>query len=53
MLHGSTTALCLDTGHLLVGGVDPLALALEASDRVAHVHLKDVDADLAERVQIR
>lgn len=51
VLHGSTTPLCLDTGHLLVGGVDPLALALEASDRVAHVHFKDVDADLAERVR--
>ncbi|MFB4314552.1 TIM barrel protein [Actinomadura sp. 21ATH] len=42
--------LCLDTGHLLVGGTDPLWLARFAAPRVAHVHLKDVDVPLAERV---
>ncbi len=43
--------LCLDTGHLLIGGCDPLALAREHADRVGHVHLKDVDAGLAEQVR--
>jgi inosose dehydratase len=33
---------CLDTGHLAIGGVDPVAFAKEAMDRVGHVHLKDV-----------
>jgi inosose dehydratase len=47
----SDAALCLDTGHLLVGGADPLEVARAANGRVAHVHLKDVDSPLAERVR--
>lgn len=41
---------CLDTGHLAIGGVDPVAFARDAGDEVAHVHLKDVDLSLADRV---
>jgi inosose dehydratase len=51
VLDGSAIGLCLDTGHLLVGGTDPVDLALRAADRVAHVHLKDVDATWAARVR--
>ncbi len=51
VLDGCMIGLCLDTGHLLVGGADPLQIARDASDRVAHVHLKDVDASWAERVR--
>ena len=41
---------CLDTGHLAIGGVDPVAFARDLGDRVVHVHLKDVGLSLAERV---
>lgn len=51
VLDGSTVQLCLDTGHLLIGGTDPLQLAREVPGRIAHTHLKDVDAGLAARVQ--
>ncbi len=51
VLSGARVPLCLDTGHLMVGGADPLALARAATDRIAHVHLKDVDAGLAARVR--
>jgi inosose dehydratase len=51
VLQGSNIKLCLDTGHLLIGGTDPLALTLQVPDRIAHAHLKDVDAALAARVQ--
>jgi inosose dehydratase len=51
VLAGSSIPLCLDTGHLLIGGTDPLELARQVPDRVAHTHLKDVDAALAARVQ--
>lgn len=34
--------LCLDTGHVLVGGGDPASVARDVSGRLAHVHLKDV-----------
>jgi inosose dehydratase len=49
-LEGCDMALCLDTGHSMVGGGDPVALAESAATRIHHVHLKDVDQDLAERV---
>lgn len=49
VLAGSRIGLCLDTGHLMAGGVDPAALAREAPERVAHVHLKDVSAVKAAR----
>ncbi|HEX4689273.1 MAG TPA: TIM barrel protein [Solirubrobacteraceae bacterium] len=42
---------CLDTGHLLIGGVDPVPFVREHGDRIAHVHLKDVDGALAERLR--
>ena len=49
-LEGCETGLCLDTGHLMVGGDDPVRVAEVARDRVGIVHLKDVDLGLAERV---
>jgi inosose dehydratase len=51
VLDGSTIGLTLDTGHLLIGGVDPVALTLEHTARIKHTHLKDVDASWAARVQ--
>jgi inosose dehydratase len=50
VLDGSSIALCLDTGHLLIGGTDPAELTRQAPHRIAHTHLKDVDARLAEQV---
>ncbi|MGA4993163.1 TIM barrel protein [Nonomuraea bangladeshensis] len=51
VLEGSSVALCLDTGHLLIGGTDPLDVVGRSPGRIAHVHLKDVDAALAARVR--
>ena len=51
VLDGSWISLCLDTGHLLIGGTDPAELARQAPERIAHTHFKDVDARLAGRVQ--
>jgi inosose dehydratase len=51
LLESSATPLCLDTGHLLIGGGDPARLAAQAGDRIVHTHLKDVDAALAARVR--
>ncbi|MGH3657918.1 MAG: TIM barrel protein [Micromonosporaceae bacterium] len=51
VLEGSGIPLCLDTGHLLIGGTDPVELTRQAPDRIAHVHLKDVDAALAAQVR--
>lgn len=52
-LEGCETGLCLDTGHLAIGGSDPVEVAKRAAERVNHVHLKDVDLDLARRLASR
>jgi inosose dehydratase len=50
-LQETEHALCLDTGHIALGGADPLKVARDAGARVRHVHLKDVDGALAARVR--
>lgn len=50
LLETSTAQLCLDTGHLLVGGTDPLELVRRYPDRIGIAHLKDVRAEVAGRV---
>ncbi|GAB7042534.1 MULTISPECIES: TIM barrel protein [Catenuloplanes] len=49
LLDGSDVPICLDTGHLLLGGMRPEELIALAADRIAHVHLKDVDTSVAGR----
>ncbi|MGV0770180.1 sugar phosphate isomerase/epimerase family protein [Mycobacterium syngnathidarum] len=51
VLAGSAIPLCLDTGHVLIGGTDPLELAKAVPHRIKHTHLKDVDAALASKVR--
>ena len=51
VIDGSGIGLCLDTGHLLIGGADPVALAAGHARRIRHTHLKDVDVSWARRVQ--
>ncbi|KQY58721.1 inosose dehydratase [Aeromicrobium sp. Root495] len=51
VLDGSHIGLCIDTGHLVAAGADPVAITLANLSRVGHVHLKDVDAAVAARVQ--
>ena len=46
VLEGCDVRWCLDTGHLAIGGTDPVDFARRAADRVGHVHLKDVRMDL-------
>src|SRR6478752_3856740 len=51
VLDGSSIALCLDTGHLLIGGTDPAELTRQSPDRIAHTHRKDVDSTIADKVR--
>lgn len=46
----SDVAWCLDPGHLALGGYNPIEFIDRWGDRVAHVHLKDVDLQVAERL---
>ena len=52
-IEGCKHGLCLDTGHLALGGADPVDVATRAGDRVRHVHLKDVDTTLGPGVRDR
>jgi inosose dehydratase len=48
-LANTSSLFTLDTGHLFIGGADPVALAKAHHDRVGLVHIKDVDASVAAR----
>jgi inosose dehydratase len=52
VVAGSHVGLCIDTGHLAVAGTDPVALTTAHAPRVTHVHLKDVDETMAQRVVV-
>ncbi|WP_330229284.1 sugar phosphate isomerase/epimerase [Nocardia sp. NBC_00508] len=50
-LADSDLDLCLDTGHLLIGGTDPVRLARRHAERIGHIHLKDVRGALVDQVR--
>jgi inosose dehydratase len=44
--------LCLDTGHLMFGGGDPLAALRTYGNRIWHLHFKDCEPALAARSRV-
>ena len=42
-IDADTLKVCIDSGHATLAGMDPLALLRKYSDRIALVHLKDID----------
>jgi inosose dehydratase len=46
MLELTEVGLCLDTGHLLLGGGDPVTAIRAWGDRINHFHLKDARLDV-------
>lgn len=46
----SRVRFCFDTGHLTLGGADAVTVACNHRDRIAVVHLKDVDHAAAARL---
>jgi inosose dehydratase len=51
VLDNTDVKLCVDTGHLLAAGIDPVTLIKRSPERVAHVHLKDISNTLAGRIR--
>ena len=51
LLDETDVDICLDTGHIVVGGARPLDIAMRAGSRVKHVHLKDCDSTAAGRIR--
>lgn len=50
-LRGSRAGLCLDVGHYLVGGGDPVEAIRRHGSLVTHLHAKDVDAAVLPRLR--
>jgi inosose dehydratase len=46
VLSVTDVGVCLDTGHLLLGGGDPVEAVRDWGDRLNHVHLKDARLDV-------
>lgn len=53
LLVGSEAGLCLDIAHLVIAGADPAEVIEHAAGRIQHVHLNDVDVELARGVRDR
>ncbi|MEU4713995.1 sugar phosphate isomerase/epimerase [Micromonospora purpureochromogenes] len=51
LLELTDIAVCLDTGHLLLAGGDPVAAVRRWAGRIGQVHLKDADLAVHERVR--
>jgi inosose dehydratase len=43
--------LCLDTGHLMYAGGDPIVAIANYGDRIWHLHVKDCEPELARRAR--
>ena len=51
IIGGTPIKLCFDSGHILIGGSDPIALLNAQGENVIHVHAKDVDGALLDEVR--
>ncbi len=50
LLECSDVGVCLDTGHLLLGGGDPVTAIGAWGDRINHLHVKDARLDVIEGI---
>ena len=58
LLSETDASVCLDTGHLLIGGGDPVQAVRDWGARINHVHLKDaklavIDEIVSDRAPVR
>jgi inosose dehydratase len=50
VLETTSIGLCLDTGHLLLGGGDPVQALHDWRPRINHLHLKDARRSVVEQI---
>ena len=46
LLNPELVGLCLDVGHWIVGGGDPVKAVAHYGERITHVHVKDVSGEV-------
>ena len=49
-LDKNLVGLCLDVGHWIVGGGDPIAAVRSYGSRITHVHVKDVNSEVLKKL---
>jgi inosose dehydratase len=50
LLELTPIGLCLDTGHLLLGGGDPVVAMRDWKERINHLHLKDARRKVVDQI---
>ena len=50
VLNRSDIGLCLETGHMMLGGGDPVAMLHDWAGRINHVHLKDATLSVMDQI---
>ena len=50
VLELTSIGLCLDTGHLLLGGGDPVRAMTDWRERINHIHLKDARRAVVDQI---
>ena len=50
VLELTSIGLCLDTGHLLLGGGDPVKAVRDWGERINHVHFKDARRSIVDQI---
>ncbi|CAN5632742.1 TIM barrel protein [soil metagenome] len=50
-IDGTGIMLCIDTGHIRIGGVDSIPILKREMHRVVHLHAKDVDQTILNQLQ--
>ena len=51
LLVGSEAGVCIDVAQLVLAGADPVEVVELTAGRIQHVHLNDVDLDVAKKVR--
>lgn len=52
LLDPEKVGVCLDAGHWIVGGGDPVAAVAEYKSRITHIHVKDVSEDVMNKMLV-
>ena len=50
-IDGASITVCIDTGHIRIGGTDSIPLMRRLGSRVTHIHAKDVEPGLLWQMQ--
>jgi inosose dehydratase len=50
-IEGTPITVCIDTGHIRIGGIDSIPLLRRLGAQVTHIHAKDVEPNLLARMQ--